>query len=71
MRHSILLFYIKILKKGVNMKKSSKKLWDITCPYCNRKMLKEELTEQGYVDKTPVGDCITCPSSKCGQQFIN
>lgn len=42
--------------------------WDISCPSCGRKFLKKDLEERGYVDKTKIGDCITC--EKCEFQWI-
>lgn len=49
------------------MKKKIK--WDIHCPACSRKFLKEDLKERGFVDITKVGECITCPD--CEYQWID
>ena len=48
--------------------KRVKKIFDVVCPYCEKKLVKEELIEEGYVDSTPCGDAIYCPN--CDSQFL-
>lgn len=47
--------------------KKKNKLFDVECPYCGRKFLKENLINDGYVTKTKIGDVVDCPH--CQSQF--
>ena len=51
-------------------KKDRHKFWDTVCPACSRKYLKSELAEEGFVDKTPVGEVIYCKNPKCEYQWL-
>lgn len=45
-----------------------KKKWDLKCPSCKKKFLKEEIDDRGFVDHTTCGDVINCPY--CGYQWL-